>query len=694
MKLETHHRGSKTLIRVLTPGDRINAALAVVEDQEGTGVLLQLYNLPEESEVPADYTLYPGRVGILKEPFFKATSAGAYSLRVDHVNDIVWLAPEDEKIPARWRQRLRAPNDSFKARMDGNKAIGTNQWAKAESLYSSAIDAARSLEESRLAHLNRSLANLRLGRCETALSDATKSAPDDEPHESENLSLREKRLFREAKALYAMDKYQECVGRLTVMTKEFPDNNAVKPELGRAQARLREQQTGAFSFRNMYKEAAVEPPVVDCATFTGPVEIRPSPGRGRGSFTTSAVKAGDLLICEKAFSYCFAGEPQLGGGGKSMTLVDMDSNYITIGTQARLISQIVQNLSHNPESSKKFLDLHHGGYQAVSADGVDGRPVVDSFLVTKTILANSFGAPRTSRDSFRSLVLDFANEEKAVASHQTTGVWIMASYLNHSCVGNCCRSFIGDMQIIRATRDMPANTELMFPYQAEKRLVSYDETQKKLQNWGFRCECALCLEKKATTEGTLKKRKGLIGKLKFIMGRSQDPYEIDTKRALAALDEFEATYATPVRTYPSAATDPTGSVDLSTAQITPRLDLWDAYIGLGGVLLNTDKNAEAVRVTVKGLEALGFVVVAPPPPLGDGEKKKNRKKKKKKKTANSNTASTSNGGAGADQLMVKSWGMAATSPDLAQRAREYAATAYSMLVGEKETASDELAELR
>lgn len=134
MKLETHHRGSKTLIRVLTPGDRINAALAVVEDQEGTGVLLQLYNLPEESEVPADYTLYPGRVGILKEPFFKATSAGAYSLRVDHVNDIVWLAPEDEKIPARWRQRLRAPNDSFKARMDGNKAIGTNQWAKAESL--------------------------------------------------------------------------------------------------------------------------------------------------------------------------------------------------------------------------------------------------------------------------------------------------------------------------------------------------------------------------------------------------------------------------------------------------------------------------------------------------------------------------------------------------------------------------------
>lgn len=42
MKLETHHRGVKTLLRVLTSPDRMNAAMAIVEDQEGTAVLLQL----------------------------------------------------------------------------------------------------------------------------------------------------------------------------------------------------------------------------------------------------------------------------------------------------------------------------------------------------------------------------------------------------------------------------------------------------------------------------------------------------------------------------------------------------------------------------------------------------------------------------------------------------------------------------
>lgn len=118
MKLETHHRGAKTLLRVLTPSNRVNAALAIVEDQEGTAVTLQLYHLPEQSLVPTEHILYEGRVCILKEPFFKVTTVGTYSLRVDHVNDIVWLAPDDKHIPAKWRlKRLSGPNTSLDARI-------------------------------------------------------------------------------------------------------------------------------------------------------------------------------------------------------------------------------------------------------------------------------------------------------------------------------------------------------------------------------------------------------------------------------------------------------------------------------------------------------------------------------------------------------------------------------------------------
>ncbi|CAJ2507834.1 Uu.00g090200.m01.CDS01 [Anthostomella pinea] len=675
MKLETHHRGTKTLLRVLTPPDRINAVMAVVEDQEGTAVLLQLYHLPEETVVPADHVLCKDRVCILKEAFFKATTDGTYSLRVDHVNDIIWLADDDEHIPAKWRrQRLAVQQASLEARMQGNKAVSNNDWAKAERLYSSAISAAETSEESMLALLNRSLANLRLGRFENALSDATRGTVDKEPSESE------KALFREARALYEMRNYKECMGRLVVLTKEFPGNNAVKPELDRTQARLREQQFGEFSFRRIYQQAKAKSPVIDCATYSGPVEIRPSPGRGRGLFTSAAVAAGDLLGCEKAFAYSYAGDDQPEGIRNTTLLMDVASKRFTVGGQAHLISQIVQKLLHNPESSKEFLDLHPGKYQAVSTREVDGRPVVDSFLVVQIILANVFGAPRTSRSSFRTTTLEL---KKPSTSHTTCGIWILASHLNHSCVGNCRRSFIGDMQIIRATRDIPADTELFFSYRHAETMASYTETQKKLENWDFKCGCALCLDKKVTSDDTLKRRKALLSQLKTVMRPSINPRSVDTKRALAVLEKMEASYATPVRKEPSAAD--LSSSALATVQITPRLELLDPYLGLGRLFLTIGKPADSVKVTVKCLEALGFVINAPPPG-----------------STRANTSPPS-------QLVLEAWGMVddlvvlafmqlfhaymPKSPELASRAREYAATAYSMMVGEKETVFEEIPEL-
>lgn len=126
--------------------------------------------------------------------------------------------------------------------------------------YSIAINTAATLEEARLAHLNRSLVNSRLGRFENALADAVKAIQNGKTHDSE------KALFREAKALYAMKDYRECMKTLVFLAKKFPDNQAVKPELDRAQARLREQLKGVYSFRQMYKEAKAGIPIIDQPT--------------------------------------------------------------------------------------------------------------------------------------------------------------------------------------------------------------------------------------------------------------------------------------------------------------------------------------------------------------------------------------------------------------------------------------------
>lgn len=51
------------------------------------------------------------------------------------------------------------------------------------------------------------------------------------------------------------------------------------------------------------------PHCLDTATYGKPVEIRVTENRGRGLFSMKDIVAGDLLLCEKAFSYSFLDNP-------------------------------------------------------------------------------------------------------------------------------------------------------------------------------------------------------------------------------------------------------------------------------------------------------------------------------------------------------------------------------------------------
>lgn len=118
----------------------------------------------------------------------------------------------------------------------------------------------------------------------------------------------------------------------------------------------------------MYQQAESTPPLIDCATYTGAVEIRESPGKGHGVFTTRKVLAGELLICEKAFGY--ACDDNAIPVSKDMIERDISSKFLR--------TQILQKMLHNIEAARCFGDLHHGDYDAVSVYEVDGRSVVDS----------------------------------------------------------------------------------------------------------------------------------------------------------------------------------------------------------------------------------------------------------------------------------------------------------------------------
>ena len=154
--------------------------------------------------------------------------------------------------------------------------------------------------------------------------------------------------------------------------------------LVRARSRCLEQTTGEYNFGELQEEAEkLRPPHLDFATYVGPVEIRQSLFKGRGLFVTAAVKAGDLLLCEKAFSYAHVNEGTSltdgKGDSKIRLLINPETEQGVMGAQADLIGISVQKLLRNPSFAPAFTALHRGDYDKTSMSMIGGRePIVDT----------------------------------------------------------------------------------------------------------------------------------------------------------------------------------------------------------------------------------------------------------------------------------------------------------------------------
>lgn len=126
----------------------------------------------------------------------------------------------------------------------------------------------------------------------------------------------------------------------------------------------------------MYRYAKLGP--VDFATYDTPVEVRQVEGKGRGLFTNKSVKCGDLLACEKAFSYVCASEKGFPETSAAFgALINLTTNRVKIGTDAAHISNVYQKLIDNPSRAHSFLDSYHGTYEPGPERNEDGASIID-----------------------------------------------------------------------------------------------------------------------------------------------------------------------------------------------------------------------------------------------------------------------------------------------------------------------------
>jgi hypothetical protein len=148
------------------------------------------------------------------------------------------------------------------------------------------------------------------------------------------------------------------------------------------------------------------------------------------------------------------------------------------------------------------------------------------------------------------------------------------------------------MQIIRATRDMDANTELEFPYNGRRKgYHDYDEVQEKLDNWGFKCSCPLCKDAKYTSGEVLQNQKRLCRLLKNTLeANPNNSKELDIIQAETLLLQLEDTY-------------------IDDGSHVPRTGAWAPYFQLANHYAKVlEQPHRAIRATMKGLEMLGFKV--------------------------------------------------------------------------------------
>lgn len=230
------------------------------------------------------------------------------------------------------------------------------------------MDASPTNAEALAIKLNRVLTYLKTGQFEAALRDADTIT---------DLERSGKALFRKGQALYHLQRFRESCEVFKLLTSKHPDNDGTKAEFKRAIARLAEQEKGKYQFERLQLEAEKRrPPLLDHATYVGPVCVKLTESRGRGLFTTEGVRAGDLLICEKAFAYAFH-DGKLPSLGLCLA-VNAHEETMTMGTQVALVSMIVQKLYKNPSQMETFKKLYPGSYKGPEVGEVDGLPIVDT----------------------------------------------------------------------------------------------------------------------------------------------------------------------------------------------------------------------------------------------------------------------------------------------------------------------------
>ncbi|THZ31119.1 SET domain-containing protein [Aureobasidium pullulans] len=471
LKVQTHHTGSVLLVRTIGHPQKLSVILPLTNGVQDETTDVERLNVLFKSTVKDRTLLAKGNILLIKEPFFEEADDNHY-IRVDNPSNLVLLADDHVAVPQLWQSR-----DNYSAlqwKLKGNAALKTEKVLEAIRCYERGLSFVVT-DDTALKndlHRNLSAAALQATQYDLAKTQALLSISSDDDSDLHD----DKALLRAGTASYKLGDFCTAKSMFERLLNISPSYEPGIQMLEHTKDRLTEEKTGQYEFGAM--TIAAKNDFGEYGSFLRRTEIRPSKIAGRGL-------CGEIVLCEKAFT----AEPRpKSGPSKPAEMMDLHNNSKHIGSYAALFSATVRKIFDNP-SLAHILDLHTDGTRESqkTIPIVDGLPAVDVFRVHSLLKRNVFSFGKHAIVNTPPTELNKIHETGADA----VGLWYQVSHINHSCIANCHRNFIGDMMIVRANFDIPKNTEITLAYIEHSPLPSVQQEEFQM-NWGFQCTCKLC----------------------------------------------------------------------------------------------------------------------------------------------------------------------------------------------------------
>ncbi|KAM7464497.1 hypothetical protein LguiA_032618 [Lonicera macranthoides] len=190
----------------------------------------------------------------------------------------------------------------------------------------------------------------------------------------------------------------------------------------------------------------------ELAEYIGPVEIRKSEISGRGLFATKNIDSGTLLLVTKAVATERGILPESGENAQLVMWKNFIDKVVESVTKCNRTHYLISKLSMGekeegleiPDISLFRPEAEGGSFSNEKMNMVNTLSILDvNSLVEETISAKVLGKN---------------------SDYYGVGLWLLASFINHTCYPNAKRFHIGDHVLIHASRDVKAGEEITLPY--------------------------------------------------------------------------------------------------------------------------------------------------------------------------------------------------------------------------------------